>query len=468
MLYLVISETPAQLRAAAGKDVAPLHWTQLADRTVIWSDTDDRRAFRSHARNTGIAIASGALDQSSGRLALVIQVGASFQREFPDVPVVVDKGRHLIVDLDSQQLARLTDRSGDCWVVRPIPVDTAVLRTIEGDRRAADQRVQHVVDAVSPSTFRSALDTLVGFGTRHSLTTQFTNAANWAQNQLSLLGYSVQLQTIAVGAGTSLNVVADRPGNGVGTRNLVIVTAHLDSINAAGGISAPAPGADDNGSGSAGVLEIARVLAGQPYQHDLRLILFGGEEQGLHGSIQYVSTLQSAERARIRAVINMDMIGTRNTASPTVLLEGAAISQTVMDALAAAASTYTSLIVETSLNPFASDHVPFINAAIPAVLTIEGSDSANTNVHTANDTLVHIDNSLAVEILRMNVATIASLVGLATEHTDVVSVSGPVVAWGANRLDLFVTGTDSRVYHKWWDGSSWQPSTTDWESLDKP
>lgn len=468
MLYLVTSSNETPSRADENRAGALLHWTQLGNRTVVWSEADDRKTFRKQARDTGVSIEGGALQRSTGQLALVIQVGASFQREFPDVQVVLDKGRHLVVDLESSRYARLADRSDDCWAVRPLPPDTVVLSTTARVQRAADQRIQQVVDSVSASTFHSALSTLVGYGTRHSLTTQFTNAAHWTQNELSLLGYSTQLQPITVGAGTSLNVVADQPGNGSGTRNLVIVTAHLDSINAAGGIGAPAPGADDNGSGSAGLLEIARVVAGQPHQHDLRFILFGGEEQGLHGSTQYVSVLPPAERARIRAVVNMDMIATRNTASPTVLLEGAAVSQTVMNELAAAAATYTSLVVETSLNPFASDHVPFINAMIPAVLTIEGSDSANNNVHTANDTLAHINDGLAVEILRMNVATIATLVGLVADFSGVIPASGPVVAWGPNRLDLFVTGTDSRVYHKWWDGSSWQPSNTDWESLDRP
>ncbi len=43
--------------------------------------------------------------------------------------------------------------------------------------------------------------------------------------------------------------------------------------------------------------------------------------------------------------------------------------------------------------------------------------------------------------------------------------SGPVVAWGSNRLDAFVIGTDSALYHKWWDGANWGPSLTDWEYM---
>ncbi|MEZ4504704.1 MAG: M43 family zinc metalloprotease [Thermomicrobiales bacterium] len=45
------------------------------------------------------------------------------------------------------------------------------------------------------------------------------------------------------------------------------------------------------------------------------------------------------------------------------------------------------------------------------------------------------------------------------------SASGPIVAWGSDRLDVFVIGTDSALYHKWWDGSNWGPSVTDWEYM---
>jgi Zn-dependent M28 family amino/carboxypeptidase len=107
----------------------------------------------------------------------------------------------------------------------------------------------------------------------------------------------------------------------------------------------------------------------------------------------------------------MDMVGTLNTPEPTVLLEGAAVSQTVIDGLAAAAATYTDLVVQTSHHFANSDHVPFIEAGLPAVLTIEGTDSANRNIHSERDTLDHINDALALEILRMNTAFVATAVG---------------------------------------------------------
>ena len=77
--------------------------------------------------------------------------------------------------------------------------------------------------------------------------------------------------------------------------------------------------------------------------------------------------------------------------------------------MAAAAGEYTNLAVATSLEPYASDHVPFIDAEIPAVLTIEGDDRANTDVHSARDVRSTVDVAFMVEILRMNAAVLSDL-----------------------------------------------------------
>jgi hypothetical protein len=460
MRYVLLAEKEARPRLTTRTAEQGIHWTGIGGRTLLWTEPDDDSLARAVGKSRRDRV------RVSAALAAVIQVGAAFQREHPEVPIVVDKGRHLIVDLGATEAARI-ERDDPCWTIRPLPVDAFLVERVSRRRAAPDPAIQAAVDDVTAASFRSWLDSLAGRLTRHSLTSHFISAAEWSRDHLHAWGYSVQMSTITVGAGTSRNVIADRAGSAAGAREVVIVTAHLDSVNSAAGVNAPAPGADDNGSGSAGVLEIARVLSTRPTAHDLRFILFGGEEQGLHGSLQYVAGLPTSERARVRAVLNMDMIATLNTASPTVLLEGAAVSQSFMNVLADAAATYTSLAVEQSLNPFASDHVPFIDAGLPAALTIEGSDSANTNVHTANDTLAHIDNDLALEILRMNVAAVSTMAQL-TATTPVPGGSGPVLAGQPGQIDLFVTGMDSAVYHKRWNGTAWVPSTVDWEALGSP
>jgi Peptidase family M28/Repeat of unknown function (DUF346) len=437
-------------------------WTEFGARTLLWAEDSAWDGVRQRTREANLRVEDRPV---IGRLYLISQVGKTFQQNNPDIRIVLDKGRYLVADLTSCELKSLVHHDEICWLVRPLPANVVVVKTRSLFARAPVPWVQALVSSISQPSYTAYLTWLAGLFTRHSLSADFVTAANWARDELNGLGYVTSLVPVAVPGGTSYNVIADRTGGQPGSRQLVVVTAHLDSINFPGGAAATAPGADDNGSGSAGVLEIARVLASHPAGHDLRLILFGGEEQGLHGSVQHVASLTSVERARIRAVINMDMVATLNTAAPTVLLEGAAVSQGVMDNLAEAAATYTTLTVETSLNPFASDHVPFINASIPAVLTIEGSDSANGHVHTANDTMSFIDYGLAMDIVRLNVAAAADALEITDGALGPLRASGPVVAWGANRLDAFVIGTDSALYHKWWDGTSWGPSITDYEYM---
>jgi len=331
-------------------------------------------------------------------LRLVTQVGRAFEDAHPGVRPIVAHGRHLVVD-GSVDLA-----STDHWRVTPLPNGVAVAEPSTATPVRLDDTARALADSVDADAFQADVAWLSGLPTRHSLSGGFAQALDEAQARLDALGYATRREPVTVGAGGCENLVADRSGDGGG--GLVVVTAHLDSINLAGGPTAPAPGADDNGSGSAGLLELARLLATRTWQHDLRLVLFGGEEEGLFGSTQHVATLPRADRTRIRAVLNMDMIGTRDTATPTVLLEGAQLSSSQIADLSAAAAAVTDLVVETSLSPFASDHVPFIDRGIPAVLTIEGGDSANGHIHSAADVADHVEPAFARQILRMNVVAL--------------------------------------------------------------
>jgi hypothetical protein len=390
--------------------------TRIGATDAKWTRLGDVLVVRSPATRPGQSPARGELPDSARRLFVpeqhlhvVTQTGRLFQEDHPDVRVVVDKGRYLVVEFDPVGPSSADGPHASCYSVRPLPAGSVVF-----DQRSAGPGPTTPAPAeeggvaaveVSRATFADDVGRLGGLLTRHSRSQQFLAALDWAGSRLADLGFAIHTQTMAVPGGTSRNLIADRPGDGE-DREVVLVTAHLDSVNIQG-FSATAPGADDNASGSAGVLAIGRALAGRSTRHDLRLVLFGGEEQGLFGSRHYVNGLDADERARISAVINMDMIACKNTGTATVLLEGAPVSQDLIDALAAIAQENTSLAVQTSLEPFNSDHVPFIDLGIPAVLTIEGTDSANDRVHTDRDTLDTLDISLAMEILRMNAMFVA-------------------------------------------------------------
>ncbi len=342
-----------------------------------------------------------------GNMHLVVQKGRTFQREHPDVRVILDKGRYLVVDIPPKQAKALAGRRDPCFHIENLRENTVVFDAPEVRRVAPRAEYAQIANALSQSSFEAKLAHLVSFPTRHSTSSHYRTAADWAQQQLQSYGLSAILEPINVGSTPSWNVKAIKPGTAAAPER-VLVVAHLDSINTAGGATAAAPGADDNASGSAGLLALAEAITGYQFAHDLVFILFGGEEQGLHGSQQYVASLDPADRERIRAVVNMDMIGHVNTAPETVLLEGAAVSQGVIDGLAAAAGQFTTLNVQTALNPHSSDHVSFIDAGIPAVLTIEGADGANDQIHTAGDVLARVDAAYATQILKMNAGYIAA------------------------------------------------------------
>ncbi len=391
-------------------------WARFGDEVLLFSDEARWDALAERAERSALRLQERRPDVEREHLHVVVQNGRLFQQEQPDVPVILDRGRFLLVELDPERARRLEGKSATCYGVLPLREDQVVfdVRDRTAERTAPVDWIQDLVDKVASLTVQADLAHLVSFPTRYSTSAHYANAAAWARDQLEAMGHVTQLQDIIVNDSPSRNVIADKEGHGASARGVVLVTAHLDSINIQGGPAAPAPGADDNGSGSAGVLEIARAFRDHRSEHDLCFILFGGEEEGLFGSKRYVANLPAEEKARIRAVVNMDMIGALHTPTRSLLLEGAPLSQRIIDGLSQAATTYTQLAVETSLHPFASDHVSFIAAGIPAVLTIEGADSTNGNVHSGADTIDHVNYDFAIQILRTNVAFIASEVGRAS------------------------------------------------------
>jgi Zn-dependent M28 family amino/carboxypeptidase len=99
------------------------------------------------------------------------------------------------------------------------------------------------------------------------------------------------------------NVIAEKPGRN--DDNVVMAGAHLDSVEAG-------PGINDNGSGSAALIELAQKMRKVKNENTLRFAWWAAEEQGLVGSADYVAGLSEAERDRIAAYVNFDMIASPN------------------------------------------------------------------------------------------------------------------------------------------------------------
>ncbi len=105
------------------------------------------------------------------------------------------------------------------------------------------------------------------------------------------------------GQATTSNVFAEKTGKNAD--NVVIAGGHLDSVDAG-------PGINDNGSGSAALLEVAEQMAKVKPQNTLRFAWWGAEEASLVGSTYYVTNLSQAERDKIALYLNFDMVGSPN------------------------------------------------------------------------------------------------------------------------------------------------------------
>jgi Zn-dependent M28 family amino/carboxypeptidase len=166
------------------------------------------------------------------------------------------------------------------------------------------------------------------------------------------------------------NVVADLPGR---SNRRVLLGAHLDSV-------ANGPGINDNGSGSALVLELARQARRLGYRPaaGLRFAWWGAEELGLHGSTAYAESLSASERELITAVLNFDMVGSTNFGRFVYDASGQPPgSQRIEDAFRTYFAGRRLPVVEVGLGG-SSDHAPFARVGVPVGGLFAGADSAKT------------------------------------------------------------------------------------------
>ena len=173
---------------------------------------------------------------------------------------------------------------------------------------------------------------------------------------------------------TGRNVVAHLEGV---TKPSVLLGAHYDSV-------VGSPGANDNASGTAVVLEIARNLSGTPLARQAWFVAFDGEEDGLHGSRAFVRAAQRVPLSGLKAMLNFDMVGVNDQ-----LRVGGASSLT---ALAKAADPEISTLQSND----SSDHAPFAAAGVPVLFFYRGQEP---NYHTPNDK--QVDPRLLDETVRV-------------------------------------------------------------------
>jgi aminopeptidase YwaD len=199
------------------------------------------------------------------------------------------------------------------------------------------------------------------------------------------------------GARDSQNVVA-RPPDG---ECRVVAGGHYDSVPAG-------PGANDNASGSATVVEMARVMAADGQFDDACFVLFGSEEIGLLGSARFVAALTTAESETLEGMLNFDMVGV----GTRWLLTG---SPSLTDVAATEADERgLNHTVDNSTTGSGSDHASFINAGTPAVFlhSFFSHIADDPSYHTAGDQAANVRPTRMGEIGALGLAVIDTLLGI--------------------------------------------------------
>ncbi|MCW2949006.1 MAG: aminopeptidase [Thermoleophilia bacterium] len=247
-------------------------------------------------------------------------------------------------------------------------------------RMRADQTIRHIAALNSePRTWK---------------TPGYEKGLNYVLHELEAIGgWDVQVEALPIGGfGSSVvrNIVTTRSGTAAeadGGRKLVLAGAHLDSVPRG-------PGANDNASGSATLIELARSFAGIDTADDIKLVWFDGEEAGLLGSHAYAKK-HVDDAPRTIAMVNMDMVASIHGRVGYDL--GIRTGQGVSDAIKGVQLRTGLSAVEYAERHTRSDHASFDRWDIPAIdfgVSVRDVTHDDPYYHTPHDTVDKINSDV--------------------------------------------------------------------------
>ena len=321
------------------------------------------------------------------------------------------------------------------------------------DRKGIDPAIKEIVDGISPDRIAETLKKLESFGTRNVHTNDDSNthgigaARRWIYDQFKSYSprlevrfdsYHVKKQGRIQKDIELVNVVAVLPGT-VNKDRQVIISGHYDTIAFSGqrtedtplaadaaraeysNFDRPAPGVTDDGSGTATVMEIARLMSQHQYDNTVVFIAFAGEEMGLIGSNLY-ATKAKEQNQTIDAVLNNDIIG--SDISGNGFSDNGHVrvfSEDPIDSPSRQVARYVREIGERYFPAMrvdmifradrfgrGGDHTPFNQNGFAAV-RITTSAENYANQHTATDTFANTSVPYTTRVAKINAAALANL-----------------------------------------------------------
>lgn len=286
--------------------------------------------------------------------------------------------------------------------------------------------------AVSESNLKATVEKLVSFGTRHSLSTKgIAEAAAWLKGEFE------KIQNLKVEYHEFTDPKLKRDGELVTVKNViatlrgkaradevVVFGAHYDSLNLGerGNPDVVAPGANDNATGTAGVLEAARILSQAAHDRTIIFACFAAEEQGLIGAFHYAKSLKDGG-VNVVCMLNNDIIGGAKDDDGKPLNESSlrCYSAPPQDSDSRRFARLAKTVVERRIPDFkvvlhdtidrprrGGDHQSFNKHGFTAIRFIEGVETDKLH-HTAGDVIERIHFPYCVRVVQADIALLANL-----------------------------------------------------------
>lgn len=376
------------------------------------------------------------------------------------------------------------------------------------------QALAAISDEVSEASLRSYIEKMVSFGTRHTLSDQVSDtrgigaARRWVEAEFR--GMSADcggcLEVITVqdtitspprvpNPTVIANAVAIQRGT-TDPRRVIIIQGHLDSrVTDPLNFTDDAPGANDDASGVAAVMESARILSKRKFGATLVFAALSGEEQGLHGG-RILAAYAKAQGWEVLGILNNDIVGNSRGMAATVedrvrvFSEGVRSNETdaigasrrsvggEVDAPSRNLARYVDVIADQHLPGFdvsmvyrrdrfgrGGDQVPMVEAGFPAVRVTEAAEHyhrQHQDLRTENgvvygDTIEGVDFTYLARVTRLNAMTMASLASAPRPPLE-VKVDGAV---SANTTLTWTASPGAASYVVWWRETTspvWQHS----------
>ncbi|WP_337287315.1 M20/M25/M40 family metallo-hydrolase [Candidatus Methylomirabilis sp.] len=291
--------------------------------------------------------------------------------------------------------------------------------------RRIDPMLRQIVEAVSEGRVRAHLEALIRPRDPYAGYTSMEAAADFIAETLRGCSLHLVEERFRCEGRWYRNVIASQPGSC--RDGQVLIVAHYDTVP-------NSPGADDNASGVAGLLEVAGVLARYRFKHDLVFIAFALEEYGNPGSLYYVERAKACDAA-IRGVFDLEMIGyLGQTQAVPPGIQAPAVGDFIgvvgnrrseelvslfkeTAAMVVPSLPVQALVVEGNGENLPlvrqSDHTPFWEAGYPAVMITDTAFLRNPHYHLPSDTLDTLNLPFLRQVTAATAASAALLAGFA-------------------------------------------------------